>query len=501
MHTLFSQADLLHQVTLESDSEDWPSLARVSRSFFSVTAPLIWRDVEGVHNILALIPGIEIQLSSTSPKKVERMEIRNRHSRDLTRFNIYAPFVRSLEIYGENAKEYEIVNWKALAPYAKDTPLLPNLVRLTLTAPFSIKSRHQLFWIKMFLSPSLLDILVVRKPTGEFSLIHAPAAPSLLKHISELAPKTKRLSVYIEDDDLYRSDEELEMVAFWGPRLETYFKPLEYLRELTSTDAVLTPEVLPVIASLPNLEVLNVHRPNDGSMGVWESLDPESLPSNPFPALKHFSLCGTVAGEACLVLEYSLFSNLSSIQLTLDHYPTETELGPGNTIPWEYQLIEILVRACPHLTNLDLNLNESGHSVCNLRSPYNGRNALLLMSKLPLRTVCISSADFGLIDDSDIVTRHELGTAWPLVTKLSMPHLEAQFRQLYEFSQLPNLEELTLRLYLEQYSVDEGFFEEPVGCSSLHTLRGSVWMFFVECTIPYAAKCAVLTSNVTISVH
>ncbi|KAG8730019.1 hypothetical protein FRC10_003204 [Ceratobasidium sp. 414] len=487
MHSLFTNVDLLHHVTLESDPKDWPSLARISRSFFSFAAPFIWRKVEGVHNILALSPRVEIQLSGTSPKWVKRMEIRDRGSRDPTRFDIYAPFVRSLEIYGKGSGEYDVTNWKALAQYARD--ILPNLVQLTLTAPFSITGRHQLFWIRTFLSPSLLDIHVVGEPTGELPLVHPRVALSLLKHISELAPMTQRLSVYIEDEDEVRLDEDSEMIVFWEPQLQSCFKNLRSLRELTSTAAVITPEMLPIVASLAYLEVLNIQLPCDGSMGVWKTVDPKSLPANPFPALKHFSLCGADAGEAWIVLDYSAFPNVPSLRLELDHYPTPDELGPGTTQPpWEYQLIKLIVRTCPHLTNLDINFDESDHSPCNLRSPSNGWNALLLMSKFPLQTVCISSAAFGLIGDSDVVTRDELRVAWPHVTRLSMPHLEAHFNLLYGFSQLPNLQELTLRLYLECDSIDDSFFERPTGSLSLRMLRGSACMFLVEAEAKEAAR-------------
>ncbi|KAG8716725.1 hypothetical protein FRC08_008924 [Ceratobasidium sp. 394] len=483
MHGLFAQADILHHITLESDPKDWPGLARVSRSFFSFAAPLIWRDVEGVHNLLALLPGVEITLSDPILKRVKHMEIRDQGSRDLTRFHIYAPFVRSLEIYGEDVEEYKITNRKALAQCAKDTPFLPNLVRLTLTSLFAITGQSQLFWIRTFLSPSLLEILVVGKPIEELPLIQMSLVPSLLQHISEFAPKTQQLSLFIEHNEFSRPRKYFEILA----SLRSHFKTLGSLRQLTSTDAVITPSVLPVIASLANLEVLNINRPYDGS-DICGSVDPKSLPPNPFPALKHFSLCGADAGEAWSVLEYSIFSNLSSLRLEFRHYPTPDELGHGNMTPWEYQLVDLITRTCPHLTDLHLNFDENGNSVGNLRSPSNVGSALQLMTNLPLRVVCIASAHFGLVGDSDVVTRDELEIAWPLVTKLSMPHLEAHFKLLYEFSQLPNLQELTLRLYLEDESIDGNFFEQPTGSLSLRTLWGSGSMFFVEAEAKLAAR-------------
>jgi hypothetical protein len=75
MHRIFTQFDLLHQVTRESNPRDWSSLVRVSRLFFSATAPLVWYEVEGVHNLVALFPGVEIKLThrgSKWPKSIVR---------------------------------------------------------------------------------------------------------------------------------------------------------------------------------------------------------------------------------------------------------------------------------------------------------------------------------------------------------------------------------------------------------------------------------------------
>ncbi|KAG9074016.1 hypothetical protein FS749_014468 [Ceratobasidium sp. UAMH 11750] len=52
-----------------------------------------------------------------------------------------------------------------------------------------------------------------------------------------------------------------------------------------------------------------------------------------------------------------------------------------------------------------------------------------------------------------------------------MPHLLAGFEELYEFSRLPNLQELTLGLGLEEDDLDDDFFKRPIGSSSLRTLR------------------------------
>ncbi|KAG9091431.1 hypothetical protein FS749_016549 [Ceratobasidium sp. UAMH 11750] len=58
-----------------------------------------------------------------------------------------------------------------------------------------------------------------------------------------------------------------------------------------------------------------------------------------------------------------------------------------------------------------------------------------------------------------------------------MPYMLAGFKELYEFSQLPNLQLLTLGLYLKRDNLDNNFFQQPIGSSPLRTLRGSAEMF------------------------
>jgi hypothetical protein len=408
-------------------------------------------------------------------------------TRDLTRFKMYAPFVKSLEIYGEHARNYETTNWQALAAYAKNTTLLPNLVRLTLTAPFPISSRNQLLWIRTFLGPSLLEIQVI-KMGSSFPSVSFPVASCLLKHISSISPRVQRFSIFIEPEASHGPEEDSVMMGFWEPPLHGYFKNLLALQELTCTEIILQPEAFPSITQLPLLERLEIWVDGE-DMGIWKSVDPKSLPPNPFPSLRTFSLRRADAGEAFIVLECPAFKNLSSLYIGLDHWPDDPE-----DEHWEQQLIDLIARFCPRLTSLSIDFDENDnypHTLRNLTEPTtNGDSALSSMSRLPLQTVCLTKAIVGdNVEDS--VDADDLKAAWPLVTTLHMPHVLGPFGILCEFSQMPNLQQLTLHLVLDSLHLDDDFFAQPPGSLSLHTLESSFAME-LEDRLDIIARCVIL---------
>ncbi|KAG8741633.1 hypothetical protein FRC12_015606 [Ceratobasidium sp. 428] len=488
MHRLLTQVDVLHQLAFESNPKDWPSIIRLSRAFFQSTVPLIWRRVDGVQNLLTLIPAINVKLSQTHPKRVDRMGFRHGKSQDFTRFSLYAPFVKYLEIYGQDATEYEFSGWRELGQYAKAASLLPNLVRLTLTASFPIQSQQQLMWIRTFLAPAILEIQVVRT-ASEAPLIHLPTASSLLKHVSTVASGVQRLSLFIEHEDYYRPEEDADVIGFWEPLLQCCLGNLTALQELTCTEAVLDPEVFSVMAQLPNLRVLNIHAIG-GAYSVWAALDRKCVPPNPFPALKHFSMRASHAADISIVLHCLAFPNLSSLRLGIEEQPDADHIIDDPA--WEHEVIEPIVEGCPHLNELRIDFDEAYvyPQPCDLLASVKNSDAIKSMSKLPLETLYLSSAALGEIPETpDAALSYSaqyLMAAWPRVTRIHMPHCVGDFKGLYEFSQLPNLQELTLDLHLDCWSlqyVGEGLDHLTPGSSPLRVLGASYKTYISSLTL------------------
>ncbi|KAG8730020.1 hypothetical protein FRC10_003205 [Ceratobasidium sp. 414] len=335
-----------------------------------------------------------------------------------------------------------------------------------------------MLWIRTFLAPSILDVQVVGKPGGEIPLIHIPTAVCLLTHIAKAAPNIQHLSLFIEEERFDRPEEDADMIGFWELPLSDCFENLPTLRTIISTEAVLGADVFRTVTGLAELKTLDIWA-HGGFTAIWDELNPKSLPSTPFPALDHFSMRSVGSDEVWTVLGHPVFNNLSSLRLSFHQWPTPEEAGDE---PWEYQLIELIAQASPRLTGLNIEFDEDRiqDEPCDLLDPApNGGTALLSMSKLPLVTVHISSAVLCYLN-SNAIRSDDLKLAWPLVTKLNMPRLLAGFEELYKFSQLPNLQDLTLCLNLDEDCLPDDFFERPVGSSSLHTLRGSTQMRLSE---------------------
>ncbi|KAG9121477.1 hypothetical protein FRC07_002557 [Ceratobasidium sp. 392] len=351
----------------------------------------------------------------------------------------------------------------------------------------------------MFLSPSVIEIQVAR-PDDETPSIAMPTSLCLLRHISTIASGVQRLSLFIRNNDDDEREVDPDATWFWEPPLHSSLRSLAALQELTCTQVVLAVETFSVIASLTSLSVLNIWM-DGGTSDFWDSPYRKYLPPNPFPALKHFSMRGVDAVDSWFVLGSLAFQNLPSLRLGLEYHPDPDMAGPGDD-PWEYELIELIAKTCPRLTELRIDFDEDGRydEPRNLFAPAErGGDAIMAMSKLPLETLYISSALLGDTCESFPIDSKYcadyLMTAWPQLTRVHLPHFVGHFDSLYEFSQLPNLEELTLRLFLDCFSFEEGNFnydtdldEIETGSAPLSTLSTSYMMLLSEVASDLTAR-------------
>lgn len=56
---LIETPELLRAICELSESADQACLLCVSQLFFDIAAPVVWQNVAGVHNLLALLPGVK----------------------------------------------------------------------------------------------------------------------------------------------------------------------------------------------------------------------------------------------------------------------------------------------------------------------------------------------------------------------------------------------------------------------------------------------------------
>ncbi|CAE6478277.1 unnamed protein product [Rhizoctonia solani] len=432
-------------------------VASISRIWFLAATPVIWKDVIGIHHLLALFPDAEVKHIG-----VTTIIIRLPPSLDFTRFDIYAPLVKSLDLYGDSKHSYDFTGWGTLNQ--RQRPLLPYLSSLTMRgAGGSRGSGDQLMWTTLLASSTLREVRTVssgkKRPTP--SSVAPVTASLLLSQVVRQCPDLQVLSIFPEPaltntgnhkEGIFES-----FLALSQPPFHVYLPQVRQLRELASNRQILRPDVLPVVASLPLLVHLEIF-----TLSI-ELDDDISLPENAFPSLQRLSVyLGSNQGVTDL-WRIPALQQLTSLRIEFrDQHNDETD-DPDN---WARSLLSTIAKNSPNLRHLHVNFSlcdSCEDEPCDLGDP----DLLEELSTLPLETVTLESAWFG-IHDPDIF--NYIPTAFSRVTELRMPTLNAPLNILAYFAKLPRLQHLVLDLYLThgpEWNLPPAV---PVGLA-LHTLE------------------------------
>ncbi|KAG8684045.1 hypothetical protein FRC08_013927 [Ceratobasidium sp. 394] len=210
---LFELPELLRLICKSLGDEPLSNLLYVSRAFFRAAAPLVWEDVAGAHHLLKLIPGTIVRHEKNdSDRLIVVIDIPHGLGKttDFVRFNLYAQFVKRLDVLPPDISDYRIDGWRYLSKQAQQRVLLPNLRELTI-AGFLPGGEKLFLWIRMFLSPSLISI-VVKTEDGEFPTVPLSAAKSLLEQIKATCSGLQHLQIFAGTVSRDHS-----FVDFWEP--------------------------------------------------------------------------------------------------------------------------------------------------------------------------------------------------------------------------------------------------------------------------------------------
>lgn len=371
------------------------------------------------------------------------------------RFNIYAQFIKHLEIYSlqgsSRGRGCSVVGWPLLSEKAKHRTLLPKLSRLTLSAISSPSSDEQFLWIRMFISPSLKAIQV-QPVVGHPHHIHYSTATALIGHIFLNCPNLHTLSLFPLDPPPNRSrlKDLVDIVGFWEPSFYDRLSALS-LRNLTCAINIFAPSAVHVLAELPLLEHLEVHYASDNA-------SPEIATSKmePLPALRHFALCSKSWSKALDVLELGIFTGITSLTVTLGDADPEIDDPDAIDSIWGPRLMSLISRGSPLVSSLKVDLG------LNIYFEIDSTSILDPLATLPLESVTLSG--FAAMSSSVIKEMHGF---FPLVTKFEVPDVEFGLDDMYLFSRLPNLQHLTVGLSICLDSLDS----RPTPCAILPSIR------------------------------
>ncbi|KAG8713315.1 hypothetical protein FRC08_013407 [Ceratobasidium sp. 394] len=413
---------------------------RVSRLFFSSAAPLIWKNIYRASDLLLLISGA--QLISIVRDSVEIIELPHSLKRShFARFNIYAPFVKTLVIdhepklspYPMHHKERpirldSIIDWQVLSDYLAGEALLPNLESISFRYP---DYQACLNWLRVLLLPSVHRIeAIVVEPEWPVEVICtmlrlAASKSADVDHlfISPRGFDTDSIEDDADPDSL--SERQLEFSASFAP-----FHKLSYLR---SNIAVLYPQSILVLSELPCLEELMVGVEAAPDLLCYDI----SLPETAFPSFRELILENVMNPRWILDLwsVQALFKNLETISITM--WPGIYE--PEHQNQWADDFISRLCSHSPKLSDLVILFNSGGD---NSLAPFRlSRGAQELFRLLPLKSLMICDAYF---EDGCAF----LSSAWPGIVALGCDQ-RASLADLVDFAQnLPHLEKLQLNVEL-----------------------------------------------------
>ncbi|KAG8707444.1 hypothetical protein FRC09_001820 [Ceratobasidium sp. 395] len=433
-HKLFKVPELLTMICSYSGCRYSPRLLRISRAFFLAGAPFIWEKVVGVQHILELLPGVEFE-AKEDPSKPESKFSRKAFSitippglgevaADFTRFDLYAQFMKRLEIYSPAVSSYHVGGngWRQLSEQAKRRVLLPNLLELTITPPRFSKGENIFMWTRTFLSPSLISIAVEAvTPNYDLPVVPGLVAKSLLGHIEKTCHDLQRFQFFsetLEDHDASSECDEFGIADFWEPSFFERLTGLQ-LRKLGCTTELISPEWIHLLGEFPLLRDLDLY-----------ATHPDFADSRPvsLPYLEHFGIHSTICDEIEKVAKLGFLGGLKSLKISFRECELLMEGG------WEKDVILLISQKSPGLTKLymDFEDDNSWPQISSFRP----------LGPLPLAEVYLRGS---ILFQSDLQLE-DLGAIWPNVTRFEMSEMDEdlELEALRHFTTLPRLQYLAL---------------------------------------------------------
>lgn len=334
-----------------------------------------------------------------------------------------------------------------------DTPLLPNLVSLTwnLTKVWNESYPPS---ILPFLSTKLLnlDIRLILDDCPE----RREALSSFWRSFTDQTPNLRTLVVRTGDGDADHND-------IWDDEASVWLRTCRSLKSITVPRRWHCPDTLTALGSLPNLEVIRVHR--SGEIGTWILCDYVANIS----FLSHWCRNGTFPRLRALGFDDSFTKVINSLQLTSPKLTRVEELsfGKGDTVETAREhlpaMLSRIVASCTSLRSIcvDLSCVEDNWTP----EPLSFEAFRTLLSCPSLEKVDIKDNQPIQLQDTDIV---DMGRAWPRLTSLTVEsawsladadypsaegrwdlnHLGVPIRWLSNFAaHMPNLEHIGLQVH------------------------------------------------------
>ncbi|KAF8599201.1 hypothetical protein BDV93DRAFT_526275 [Ceratobasidium sp. AG-I] len=449
----FNIPEILSLICGFSEISDCARVSRVCRAGFYAATPFIWEHVVGAHNLLALLPGIKI---TEGPSGSFQIRPGRSPFANTTRFSIYSPYVKSLDVFSNKIERYHLGEWDRLLAYASQHTLLPNLVTLSLQSNY--RNHHPVisqFGI-LFASASLQEILFTSQSFEKPPETPQSTVKALVKQLVKKSPQLRRLSIFAESDDVYvEEDGPLEFLSLASGQPPAY---ITEIRDLCCNLLFLAGEGMQVLGKLSHLESLTIHSQiYDANYSLVTT-----LPDDSFPGLKCLNLCSSLEEDFITVFKIRpMFSRITTLSICPQKYAFDF---PNHE--WIVHNIFPFLVNTPCLQNLTIRFDL-------FRPEIQSQNWTPLstvpnsMLHLPLKSLTINQPmlDFNKLSG--------FGSTWAQVAYLELPRNYASTSMLTAFCQLPSLEHLVITLNLNLARIDENP-PQKANPMPFHTLEASI---------------------------
>lgn len=257
-------------------------------------------------------------------------------------------------------------------------------------------------------------------------------ASGFLEAITKCCPNVEHLV-------LHPCDIELDHVEYIPSQSwYRYIGVFQKLRRLSITEGWLDYPSLLALSRLPSLKDLDIWPGDLEGFDIPDDLIRE-LPPGAFPALRGLALKNlhpfAIAEIFSIRVMFErithLFIRFNPQELDISNHDGHSPALWRNS--WIVHRFLPLLQNTPCLDNLGVEFSSSEDIVYRIGVP----EVLDVMAKLPLRTVHLDHMHLGT-GDFDF----DLGSIWPKVTKLSMPHQHASLQELSYFTAMPKLRRL-----------------------------------------------------------
>ncbi|KAF8604379.1 hypothetical protein BDV93DRAFT_507695 [Ceratobasidium sp. AG-I] len=445
VHKVLSNTELLSLILDLSGVSTCARLASTSNRFFRAGAILVWKNLTTAKPLILLIPGAQEVEVKTNEYTIRLPP----PPADFSRFDVYAPFVHSLAIFGPDSPGFSIdSSWQTLIFRGRDSVLLPNLKSFALDHHFK-EDEEPILWVSAFVSPSLRDFRAT-KVQRETSSVTSSTMSIILRRVAYGCSKLESLTLFVGSLNSAQNNNRLLRVILEEPLSRTW-QNFQSLSSLVTDVNTLDADSLSSLGQLPHLKFLDIHgtvlnHPRDLTIRKLHYDD----------ILAIWNLEYLVEGVTCLTLLVRPWG-----------------IGASAAVQLSSEFLPVLSARTPQLTHL--NILFMSHSP--------GNNTMLVdikhfkcLATLPLSWVVIKSIclyDPRTKKDEKSSFAKEIAALWPNVAVLKLPDQEMTTRSLHYFAALSNLRYLLLNIRWDKGWSSQGIIQPVPGNLPLDILEFS----------------------------